>query len=159
MPAAPNRFRRIVHLAAALSVAGALLPMARATADDAAQSAAVRDQARQRLEQLMKLPPDVRADCMAAGFGMMSLPVAYMKFTTPDLLTQEADTLDQAAPKFHQARLRHDYETMAARVRQHGGDALKNDGVMNAALADLDGWERTACPMLAEPSHGTPATR
>lgn len=159
MPAAPYRFHHSVRLAVALSVAGMLLPAARAADGNAAQSAAAMGQARQRLEQWMKLPPDVRADCMAAGFGMMSLPTAYMKYATPDLLAQEADTLKQSAQQFHQARLRHDYETMAAQVRQHGGDALKNDGVMNAALADLDGWTKASCPQRPAAAHGAPAPR
>ncbi|MEW5833875.1 MAG: hypothetical protein AB1832_02315 [Pseudomonadota bacterium] len=109
-------------------------------------SAASVAQATQALEAFMKLPPDVRADCMASGFGLMTLPLDYMRIVDAKTLGDSAHAIRDAREKLHAKRLKDDFQTIASRVSQHGGDALKDDAVMNAALADVDAWQHATCP-------------
>ncbi|AND70915.1 hypothetical protein ATSB10_34610 [Dyella thiooxydans] len=94
----------------------------------------------------MKLPADVREDCVASGFGLMTLTLDYSRIVDASTRDDSARAILDARRKLHAKRLQNDFQTITAEVSRHGGDALKDDATMNAALADVDAWQRATCP-------------
>lgn len=117
-------------------------------------SAASVAEATKALEAFMRLPPDVRADCMASGFGLMTLPGDYFKFADASILSGSSKAILDARKQLHAKRLQDDFQIIAAEVSHHGGDALKNDAAMNTALADVNAWQTASCPTPPRRHHG-----
>ncbi|MCP1373266.1 hypothetical protein [Dyella lutea] len=94
----------------------------------------------------MRLPADLREDCMASGFGLITPTLDYSGIVDASTLEDSARAILDAGQKVHAKRLQNDFQTTAAEVSHHGGDALKDDATMTAALADVGAWQRATCP-------------
>lgn len=98
------------------------------------------------LDASMRLPADLREDCMASGFGLITPTLDYSGIVDASTLEDSARAILDAGKKLHAKRLQNDFQTIAAEVSHHGGDALKDDATMTAALADVDAWQRATRP-------------
>lgn len=83
---------------------------------------------------------------MASGFGLITPTLDYSGIVDASTLEDSARAILDAGKKLHAKRLQNDFQTIAAEVSHHGGDALKDDATMTAALADVDAWQRATRP-------------